>query len=95
LGNVILEAWSHGVPVISTRTHGAIELIQDGINGLLVPCSDSKAISEAIKSLVLQNESAIWELASNGKSLLEQKYSKKKIVESYLNLYDHLLAVGR
>ena len=93
LGNVILEAWSQGIPVISTRTHGALELIQDGINGLLVPCGNARSISEAVKTLFLGEASLSKEMASSGISLVEKKYSKEAVVRSYLELYDHLLAV--
>jgi alpha-maltose-1-phosphate synthase len=34
-GLVILEAWAAGTPVISSRTSGALALVQDGVNGLL------------------------------------------------------------
>jgi glycosyltransferase involved in cell wall biosynthesis len=95
LGNVILEAWSHEVPVISTRTHGALELIEDGVSGLLVPCGDSNAISMALVNILIQESEAAKGLAREGVSLLRQKYSKNTIVRSYLDLYDHLLAVRK
>ena len=91
LGNVILEAWSQGIPVISTLTHGALELVQDGTNGLLVPCGNAEAISEAVKTLFLSGDSLAKELACSGLSLIEKKYSKNAVVRSYLELYDHLL----
>ncbi len=95
LGNVILEAWSHEIPVISTRTHGALELIEDKVNGLLVPCGDSKALSSTLNSLLLQKESSVPGLLREGRSVLNEKYSKNTIVNSYLELYDHLLTVGK
>ena len=93
LGNVILEAWSQGIPVISTLTHGALELIQDGTNGILVPCGDARAISEAVKTLFLDEDSKAKELAASGLSLIKEKYSKATVVKTYLELYDHLLTV--
>lgn len=93
LGNVILEAWSQGTPVISTLTHGALELIQDGTNGLLVPCGDAKAISEAVKTLFFGEDSLAKEIVDSGLSLIMKKYSKNAVVRSYLELYDHLLSV--
>jgi glycosyltransferase involved in cell wall biosynthesis len=93
LGNVILEAWSQGTPVISTLTHGALELIQDGTNGLLVPCGNAKAISEAVKTLLMSEDSLVKGLEKEGRSLAENKYSRDAIVRSYLELYDHLLTV--
>lgn len=37
LGNVILEAWNYGLPVVATKTPGALELVEDRRSGLLVP----------------------------------------------------------
>ena len=37
LGNVILEACHYGVPVVTTRSFGAEELVTDGHSGLMVP----------------------------------------------------------
>ncbi len=48
--NILLEAMSCGMPVISTDTSpgGARILIDNGTNGLLVPCGDSNALAKAM-----------------------------------------------
>jgi GalNAc-alpha-(1->4)-GalNAc-alpha-(1->3)-diNAcBac-PP-undecaprenol alpha-1,4-N-acetyl-D-galactosaminyltransferase len=51
--NVLIEAMAHGLAVVATRCPtGPSSLIVDGINGLLVPCGDKKALSQAIEKLV-------------------------------------------
>ncbi len=52
LGNVILEAWSHAVPVVATDTAGAAELITPGRNGILIPVSDPLAMAQAIRHVL-------------------------------------------
>src|SRR5260370_1308960 len=37
LGNVVIEAWSAGLPVVATASDGPAGLIQDGESGILVP----------------------------------------------------------
>jgi colanic acid/amylovoran biosynthesis glycosyltransferase len=49
--NVVLEAMAHGCPVIAARVTGVGELIQDGVNGLLVPPGDPPALRAAIARL--------------------------------------------
>lgn len=49
---VILEAMSAAIPVIATAHGGALEMIQDGESGLLVPPADPKALATAILKLV-------------------------------------------
>ena len=43
LGNVVIEAWSAGLPVVATASDGPAGLIEDGVSGILVPLPDSPA----------------------------------------------------
>jgi glycosyltransferase involved in cell wall biosynthesis len=48
-GMVVNEAWSRGVPVITTDRAGAADLLRDRINGLLIPAADPEALGQAIE----------------------------------------------
>lgn len=50
--NVLLEAMAMQLPVVTTPVAGNSELLQDGINGLLVPERDSSALAQAIETLI-------------------------------------------
>jgi hypothetical protein len=50
LGSGILLAMAHGVAVIASRTGGIPELIEDGVNGILV-ANDAGAIAKVLRSL--------------------------------------------
>lgn len=90
LGNVILEAWAHGIPVISTCTQGATELISHERDGLIVPTENPRALAQAIESLLADPERAARELALQGSITLERQHSAKHVVNSYLDLYEQL-----
>lgn len=47
----LLDAQAAGVPCIVTAAGGMVEIVRDGINGLVVPSRDAKALSEAIMRL--------------------------------------------
>lgn len=49
---VILEAMSHGLPVIGSRIGGIPDLVQDAKTGLLVPPNDPLALADAMKRLL-------------------------------------------
>ncbi len=49
---VVLEAMAHAKPVIATQSAGTVDLIQNRINGLLVPPRDPAALAEAIRELI-------------------------------------------
>ena len=50
--NALIEAMCLGLPVISTAVSGATDLIRNGENGLLVPCGDVQALTEAMRKLL-------------------------------------------
>ena len=49
--NVLMEAMSCGLPVVTTDVSGIPELIRNGVNGLLVPSDDPAAMAEALHGL--------------------------------------------
>lgn len=50
--NALIEAMCLGLPCISTKVSGAVDLIKNGKNGLLVNIGDQQAIVEALKKIV-------------------------------------------
>ncbi|MCD8535866.1 MAG: glycosyltransferase [Verrucomicrobia bacterium] len=50
-GYVVFEAMACGRPVIVTENTGAADIVQDGINGFIVPIRDSQAILEKLHLL--------------------------------------------
>lgn len=49
---VLLEAASMALPIITTDLPGCREVVEDGVNGLLIPVRNSKALSEALMYLI-------------------------------------------
>jgi len=53
-GNVTLEAMAAGVPVVAARATGAVDLVDEGVTGYLVPPRDIGAYADAIQRIVAQ-----------------------------------------
>ena len=62
LPNALMEAMALGLPVVSTDCPcgGPKTLIEDGVNGLLVPIMDEKAMTDGILRLIEDRELAEW-----------------------------------
>src|SRR5207253_6184837 len=53
---VLLEAASMALPIVTTRSPGCVDVVEDGVNGFLVPGRDAGALAAAILRLVDQPE---------------------------------------
>jgi glycosyltransferase involved in cell wall biosynthesis len=91
LGNVILEAWALGVPVVSVRSDGPSWLIDSEENGLLVDIDDADALAVATNRL-LDDEDLRNRCVGNGKAKFESEFSKDVIVRRYLEFFDAVRA---
>ncbi len=91
LGNVLLEAWANGVPLVSTATAGARELITPEVDGLLVPCNDPQALAQGIRELLGMSATARATLATAGRQSLLASHGRQSIVAAYTELYQRLI----
>lgn len=90
ISNTILEAMATGLPIIATNVGGNPELIEDGVNGYLVPCNDPENLAESIVKLTESSNTR----SSMGKASLikiSEQFNWDSTVEKYVNVYDELL----
>ena len=92
LGNVILEAWQYRLPVVSTASQGALELITDEQNALLCSPEDPISLSDCIKRVLQMTSLERCELAKEGYGKLLAQYSPEQITNQYLEMYRFLIA---
>jgi len=59
-GLVINEAMAYGLPVITTdRCVAGLELVEDGVNGFIVPVKDVKLLAEKMNELLAADTAAM------------------------------------
>ena len=90
LGNVILEAWSHRLPVVATDAPGPAELINDGENGILASRRDPEDLARAIHRLAGNGDQLRSYLAENAVKTLVANHTRETILRRYLAMYDEL-----
>lgn len=86
LGVVLLEAMSYGKPVVGSDIGGIVDIVRDGRNGLLVPPGDSRALADAITSLMDDPERA-RQLGSRGREDVAAGFSWPVIVDRLVGIY--------
>jgi hypothetical protein len=83
LGSGILLAMAHGVAVIASRTGGIPELIEDGVNGLLV-ANDAAAAAHALRSL---DPARCREMGRKARETVQQRFTISNMMTATLDSY--------
>lgn len=86
LGNVILEAWAQGVPVISTRSEGPSWFMRDLDNGVMVDAEDPQGLAEGI-NILLSDESLAQRVRNGGNHTINTEFSESVVTSAYLALF--------
>ena len=93
LSNAILEAMSYGLPVVATAAGGNVELIADGVSGILT-APQTTGMTEAV--LRLAGESATCgAMGEAARARVREQFSVARMVKGYESLYQSLVETGR
>lgn len=88
-GLVVAEALYLGRPIVATHVGGIPEMVEDGIDGVLVPPADSKALADAIVRLLGDPERRRL-MASAGRDRVRERFSFEKMMRAYEQVYERL-----
>lgn len=88
--NVIMEAMSHGKPVIASCIGAIPELIDDGLNGILVPPGNADKLAEAILDLT-NNAELSKSIGNKAKQKINKSYPLRNMIDSYDDLYRKMM----
>lgn len=83
----LIEACAIGRPIVTTDVPGCREVVEDGVNGFLVPLKDSKSLSEAIEKLILDKELRI-KMGNAGRRLAEREFSLESVIQKTFEIYN-------
>jgi len=86
LGNVILEAWSIGVPVVAARSEGPSWFMCDEDNGLMVAIDDVDGFANAFERLH-SDDRLRNRIVEGGHETLARRFSKQAIAQQYMRLF--------
>ena len=91
VANVVLEAMSLQKIVITTNCGGMEEVVNDGVNGFIVPIRNPGAIAQKIIEISTLSQIQVNEIAAKAREKIEAIHSEEKMVEDMKSLYDFVL----
>lgn len=90
LSNVLLEASASGRPIITTDRSGCREVIDDGVNGYMIPQKDSKALIEAIDKFMQLDYESKQAMGIAGRKKVEKEFDRQIVINEYMREVSHI-----
>ena len=83
--NVVMQAGAMGLPSIVSNINGCNEIIEDNINGLIIPVKNKEAVYQAMKKMLLNNY-----IKKNTRKMITDRYEQKVVWQALLAEYKSL-----
>ena len=87
--NVVMQAGAMGLPCIVTNINGCNEIINEGINGVIVSVKNTASLLLSMNEFV-ENSQLFYQLQTKSRSMIATRYNQQVIWEAIKNEYDQL-----
>jgi glycosyltransferase involved in cell wall biosynthesis len=94
LGIVLLEALACETPCVASRVGGIVDIVQDGMNGLLVEPKNSADLADKIQWLI-NNDRLRQEMGTQGRLFVKEHFSWQVKAHEILTVYQAILGKKR
>ncbi|UUX49417.1 glycosyltransferase [Nisaea acidiphila] len=89
LGNVVIEGWAHGLPVVAAKSEGPLHLVRHKETGLLAEIEDADGFAAHLNA-VISDAGLAKALVAAGRAEYETRFSEEIVVRHYLELLGSL-----
>jgi glycosyltransferase involved in cell wall biosynthesis len=86
-----IEAAAMGLPIVATNIRGCRQVVEDGVNGLLVPPKNSDALASAIKKLLADKQIRL-KMGRAGYEKARREFDEKDVCKIVLEEYNRVLS---
>ncbi|MEW6606230.1 MAG: glycosyltransferase family 4 protein [bacterium] len=90
-GLVLIEAMAMCKPIVGFRTGAIEEIVEDGINGILIPFGDVTALADKILDLLMDTQKAM-NMGKEGRRITEEKFDLDQAGTQTIKLYEEVLS---
>jgi glycosyltransferase involved in cell wall biosynthesis len=85
-GIVLIEAMAAGKPCIATKTSSIPEIVEDGVNGFLVPPKDSQSIADSLIKMI-SDPQLVQKMGQEGIETVKKKFTIEKMIKEYESIF--------
>ena len=85
----LIDACAVGRPIVTTNSIGCKDVVDDGVNGFLVPVRDSEALAEKLRILIEDKDLRI-RMGKAAREKAEQEFDLEKVIKKHLEIYNRL-----
>ena len=86
----LIEATAIGRPIITTRSIGCKDTVDNAVNGYLIPVKDVEALTEKLQ-LLIDDAGLRQKMGRKSREKAEKEFSLDVVVEKHLKIYNELL----
>jgi glycosyltransferase involved in cell wall biosynthesis len=86
-GTVVVEAWAHGIPLVTAASAGPAWIARDNEDALIAPIDDVDGLAERLQA-VLSSKDLAAKLVANGHKRIEQEFSEDAVVGRYIKMFE-------
>ena len=94
LGTSLLDAMACARPIVATRAGGIPEIVEDEVNGVLVPPRDAHALADAIIRL-LKDEGTRQRMGDAGLARVRERFTVDRMVAETAGVYERVVTLPR
>lgn len=85
----LIESAASGLPIVTTDTVGCREVVEDGVNGYLIPIKTIEPLAEALLKLI-ENEELRQTMGEKSRKRAEQEFANELVIAQTLKVYSSL-----
>lgn len=88
--NTVMEAGAMGLASIVTDINGSREIIQDGINGMIVPAQNEDRLYQAMETMLTSTEER-ERMAGNARKMISDRFEQSYVRKCLYEYYDEVI----
>ena len=83
----LIEASAIGRPIVTTNSVGCKDVVEDGVNGYLIPIKDAEALADRLRKLFDSKELRVT-MGRKSREFAERDFSIEGVVNTHLEIYN-------